>query len=110
MDQKNIIVYVLLAMLAYVFLIKPMNNRERFGQIEDLNSSFKIDTNMCSPDCCGKQWPVSFDMKKDERITDNELGDKYVPTNMTCTGMRGRGCVCSDKKQFNFLRNRGNNA
>jgi len=106
MDQKNIILYVLLAVLVYVILLKPIMNKELFGQDETLNSGFKMDTNMCSPDCCGNQWPVSFDMKKDDRIK----GNNNISTNMTCTGSRGRGCVCSDKKQFDFLKNRGNNS
>ena len=32
---------------------------------------------MRSPDCCGKQWPVSFDLKRDPRIKDGELGKIY---------------------------------
>ena len=65
---------------------------------------------MCSPDCCGKQWPVSFDLKRDPRIKEGELGNKYLATNMMCSGKMEQDCVCADKKQFKFLSNRGNNA
>lgn len=107
MDQNNMILYAVLAVVVYVLILKPIMNREQFGQENDLGGVYKIDTNMCSPDCCGNQWPVSFLTKKDNRIKE---GDEYIATNMTCTGMKGRGCVCSDKKQFDFLKNRGNNS
>lgn len=105
MDQKNMILYAVLAVVVYMLILKPIINSEQFGQENDLSGNYKIDTNMCSPDCCGSQWPVSFATKKDNRIK----GDKNIATNMTCTGHRGRGCVCSDNKQFEFLKNRGNN-
>ena len=41
---------------------------------------------------------------------ERELGKKYIATNMMCSGKMGTGCVCADKKQFNFLSKRGNNA
>ena len=107
MNQNNTLLYVVLAVIVYFLIVKPALNKERFGQEEDLSGIYKIDTNICSPDCCGSQWPVSFQMKKDDRIKE---GDENVSTNMTCTGLRGRGCVCSNKNQFNFLKNRGNNS
>ena len=88
--------------------LKPIFGKEHFDH--ELPSTFKIDTNMCSPDCCGKQWPLSFDLKRDPRIKEGELGTKYIPTNMTCSGKMGTGCVCADKKQYKFLSKRGNNA
>ena len=107
MIQNNKLLYVVLAVVAYLLIVKPMLCNENFGQEEDLSGTYKIDTNLCSPDCCGSQWPTSFEMKKDPRIKE---GDEYISTNMTCTGLRGRGCVCSNKNQFNFLKNRGNNS
>jgi len=110
MEQKNMILYALLAVIVYMLILKPIINKELFGQEEDLSGIYKIDTNMCSADCCGSQWPVSFTTEKDDRIKEGEMGTKYIATNMTCSGTRGRGCVCSDKKQFDFLKNRGNNS
>ena len=83
---------------------------ENFGENEQLGSTHKLDTNMCSPDCCGTQWPVSFPNKTDDRVNVEDIGEKYIPTNMTCTGLRGRGCVCANKEQYDFLRTRGNNS
>ena len=111
LTQENIILYVLLALVAYMFICnRNSKNYEKFGESEQLSSINKIDTNMCSPDCCGTQWPVSFTTSKDERINQNDAGDTFIPTNMTCTGLRGRGCVCADKQQYEFLQSRGNNS
>ncbi len=107
MDRKEIIMYALIALAVYCLFFKKAEN---FGIDEQLSTVYKIDTNMCSPDCCGTQWPVSFPLKKDERIDQDKIGDKYVPTNMTCTGLRGRGCVCADKNQYEFLKSRGTNS
>ena len=101
MDQKNMILYAVLAVVVYMLILKPIINSEQFDQENDLSGNYKIDTNMCSPDCCGSQWPVSFATKKDNRIKE---GDKNIATNMTCTGNRGRGCVCSNNKQFDFVK------
>lgn len=109
LTQENIILYVLLALVVFMCLSKK-NRYENFGENEQLGGNHKIDTNMCSPDCCGTQWPVSFQTKRDERVSVEDVGEKYIPTNMTCTGLRGRGCVCADKEQYEFLRTRGNNS
>ena len=110
LTQENIILYVLLALVVYMFMCNRKSNYENFGESEQLSSINKIDTNMCSPDCCGTQWPVSFTIKSDERVDQDDVGEKYIPTNMTCTGLRGRGCVCAEKGQYEFLQSRGNNA
>lgn len=109
LNKENIIFYAFVAVIIYVLFFSK-SKLEAFGEAEDLSSNYKMDTNMCSPDCCGSQWPVSFAITRDERIEQDEIGDKYVPTNMTCTGLRGRGCVCSDKQQYEFLKSRGNNS
>tara|TARA_Y200000002_G_scaffold271749_1_gene226285 strand:- start:1244 stop:1570 length:327 start_codon:yes stop_codon:yes gene_type:complete len=106
-ENKNTLVYVLLAIVVFFLISNKM--KESFNSGSNLSGCYKMDTNMCSPDCCGKQWPLSFDLKKDPRIG-NELGKKYIATNMTCTGKMGTGCVCADPKQYEFLSMRGNNA
>lgn len=107
-ENKNTLVYVLLAMVVFFLISNKM--KESFNGGSNLSECYKLDTNMCSPDCCGKQWPLSFDLKSDPRIKEGELGKKYIATNMTCTGKMGTGCVCADSKQFKFLGKRGNNA
>ena len=109
LGQENLILYVLLAFVVFMLLSKK-SKCETFGDDEQLGSTHKFDTNMCSPDCCGSQWPVSFPMKTDDRVSVEDVGDKYIPTNMTCTGLRGRGCLCANKEQYEFLRTRGNNS
>jgi len=107
-EDKNTLVYVLIAIVVFYLLSNKM--KETFNGGSNLKGCYKMDTNMCSPDCCGKQWPLSFDVKRDPRIKEGELGTKYIATNMTCSGKMGTGCVCADKKQYTFLSNRGNNA
>jgi len=108
-ENKNTLVYVLIAIVLFYLLSNKMKETFANGS-SNLKGCYKMDTNMCSPDCCGKQWPLSFDVQRDPRIKDGELGTKYIPTNMTCSGKMGTGCVCADKKQYTFLSNRGNNA
>lgn len=107
-DDKKTLVYVLIALVVFYVLFSKA--KEGFHGGSNLRGCYKMDTNMCSPDCCGRQWPVSFDLKRDPRIKEGELGTKYISTNMTCSGKMGTGCVCADKKQYKFLSNRGNNA
>ena len=92
-------------------LEKFLTHKETFlSSGTNLKGCYKLDQNMCSVDCCGKQWPVSFDMKKDPRIKEGELGSKYLPTNMSCTGKMGTGCICASNQQYQFLTDRGTNA
>ena len=107
-EDKKTLVYVLIALVVFYLLFSKA--KEGFHGGSNLSGCYKMDTNMCSPDCCGKQWPVSFDLKRDPRIKEGELGTKYIATNMTCSGKMGTGCVCADKKQYKFLAHRGNNA
>jgi len=108
MFENKTLVYVFVAFVLYYLLSGKMN--EAFSSGSNLKSCYKLDTNMCSPDCCGKQWPVSFNLKNDPRIKEGELGSKYVATNMSCSGKMGTGCICADKKQYELLSKRGNNA
>lgn len=109
LTQENIILYVLLALVVFMILSKK-TSYENFGEEENLASNLKLDKNMCSIDCCGTQWPVSFATKRDDRVNPDDKGDKFVPTNYTCSGLRGRGCLCATKQQYEFLMNRGNNS
>lgn len=108
-SNDNTLVYVLIAIIVIYIICNRM--KETFlSSGTNLKGCYKLDQNMCSVDCCGKQWPVSFDMKKDPRIKEGELGSKYLPTNMSCTGKMGTGCICASNQQYQFLTDRGTNA
>lgn len=108
LSQDNLLLLILIVVVLFYFYCNASS--EGFNSGSGLRNCYKMDTNMCSPDCCGKQWPISFNVKKDPRIKEGELGTKYIPTPLTCTGKRGSGCVCADNKQYKFLTKRGNNA
>ncbi|QGR53935.1 hypothetical protein [Moumouvirus maliensis] len=69
-----------------------------------------VDTNLCHPDCCGKQWPNS------DGLTENQILDKisnmnknHGPrSNYTCArGENGAGCPCLTSNSYNLISNRG---
>ena len=105
--NKNTLVYLLVGLA--IFFILTNTKKENFETNSGLTECYKMDTNMCSAACCGQQWPLSFNTKNDPRIKEGELGDKYISTNMSCSGTMGTGCICASKKQYDFLSNRGNN-
>lgn len=104
-EDKKSIVYIIIGLVILFYFYK---SKETFNN-DNSSECYKLDTNMCSPDCCGSQWPVSFHINRDPRIKPGELGTKYISTNMSCTGKMGSGCICADKKQYDFLSSRGNN-
>ena len=108
-SDNNMVCLMLLAVIFFMFVVPTMRKKDTKESFSPLDDCKKPDTFMCSPDCCGPQWPVSFDVKRDPRIKENDIGTKYVSTNLTCNGIRGAGCVCATKKQRKFLQTRGNN-
>ena len=110
--MSNILVCVILVILILGVIYQLILKKESFENDSgsNLNECYKLDTNMCSPDCCGSQWPISFDIQKDPRIKEGELGGKFISTNMTCSGKMGTGCVCASRSQYSFLSDRGTNA
>jgi len=109
-SQSILCIIVMVAIFFLVILpkIEKMRKQEDDELIEkytNLNDFHKIDTNICSANCCGSQYPISFDVEDDPRLKSG----KYVPTGMTCTGHHGTGCVCVTKEQKDYLTKRGNN-
>ena len=71
--MNNILVCVIFVILILGVIYQLILKNETFENDSGSNFSdcYKMDTNMCSPDCCGNQWPVSFDIEKDPRIDDD---------------------------------------
>lgn len=118
-NTKFLITMILCIIAFYVFVFPRLEKKEKEEkeQFENtLKDLYKVDTSMCSNDCCGSQWPVSFDTVKDQRIKEGEVskegveGSKYKTSNFTCSGLHGRGCVCLSKSQYDMLSSRGGNA
>jgi hypothetical protein len=113
-EESQSIICIVVVVAVFFLLILPQLEKMRSHEDSDimekfnnkLNNFHKIDTNICSASCCGNQYPVGFDIKKDDRLADG----KYIPTNMTCTGHHGTGCVCVTKEQRDYLTERGDNA
>ena len=107
--MSNIFVCVIFVMLILGVIYQLILKKETFNNDSgsNLNGCYKLDTNICSPDCCGSQWPVSFDIEKDPRVKDS---NKFISTNMSCLGKMGTGCVCASRSQYSFLSDRGTNA
>ena len=72
------------------------------------NGAYDITNNMCSKLCCGVQYPPPFPLEKDPLVCNNK--DSFVPSNYYCNNAsQNAGCLCLDKKQADFLNNRGGN-
>jgi hypothetical protein len=81
-------------------------NNDKLSTSEDNKGITKLDTNVCSKQCCKHtQWPPSIgeiegDIKKEDL-------DKYIGSNLSCNFGTGSGCLCITKDDFNYLSNRG---
>ena len=113
-ESQSIICIVVVVAVFFLIILPQLEKmrkteedkvREKFNN--NLPPSLKVDTAMCSANCCGSQYPVSFDVKEDDRLVDGKV---YVPTNFTCTGHHGTGCLCISKEQRDYLAERGDNA
>lgn len=122
-NSQDIIFLVVLfiGILLFYMLIYPsiekkdLETKEQF--VQSLNNNYKVDLIKCSKDCCGEQWPVSFDTNHDPNIRpgNGTKPGEYIPNNFNCSGGvgvedLGVGCPCWNKDQRDFLANRGNNA
>lgn len=109
LQENRIMLYVIIGTIVFFFLVMPILTRENFAEMTSTNGIPKIDTNICSRDCClHAQWPVPhIPINKD-------IADKYIGSNMMCNnggyGDVQGGCVCFTKDNFNYLANRGTNA
>lgn len=108
-NNQTMVMILLGAVLFFIFvlpMIDAQKTKEGLANTSELIP--KIDTNLCSKQCCKHvQWPVPIDMKAGD-IPEKDLA-KYIPTNFSCNFGKGSGCVCATKSDFDYLANRGNN-
>jgi len=72
------------------------------------NGEMSIQHNLCSKSCCSEQWPTPFKQKYDPFVCKNK--DQFIPSNIFCNNsFQDSGCLCLNKKQAQFLYNRGGN-
>lgn len=122
-SKEDIVFTVIFAIVVILFfkygipMIEKKYTENYEGFVQNLNNNNKIDLVKCSKDCCGEQWPVSFDLKRDPNIRagNGTKPGEYIPNNFTCSGGvgvedLGVGCPCINKEQRDFLASRGNNA
>ncbi|ANB50592.1 hypothetical protein [Powai lake megavirus] len=128
--QGIIVIIILLIIIYFLFLSDKSQNTspERFDMTENqfYNLDHKttlddyytpishqlstIDNAICSPDCCGTQWPMSDGLTvEDIKSQMSNMNNKNnIGTNYTCTnGNNGRGCPCLTPESYSMLTNRG---
>ena len=111
-DNNQVLIYIVaIAVIFFMFILPKLEKcnakeenevKEKFEQLkfEEVEKSKinKIDLKKRSKDCClWEQWPAPH-MPKIK-------SDKYIGTNFGTTG----GCLCIDKKDYNYLSSRGKN-
>lgn len=128
--QGIIVIVILLIIIYFLFLSDKSQNTypERFDMAENQFTNFDqktkldnyytpmshqlstIDNAICSPDCCGTQWPMSDGLTAEDikyQIS-NMNNSNNIGTNYTCSnGNNGRGCPCLTSRSYNMLSNRG---
>ncbi|AZL89376.1 hypothetical protein QKC54_gp0452 [Megavirus baoshan] len=128
--QGIIVIVILLIIIYFLFLSDKSQNTypERFDMAENQFTNFDqktklnnyytpmshqlstIDNAICSPDCCGTQWPMSDGLTAEDikyQIS-NMNNSNNIGTNYTCSnGNIGRGCPCLTSRSYNMLSNRG---
>ncbi|AEQ33193.1 hypothetical protein [Megavirus chiliensis] len=128
--QGIIVIIILLIIIYFLFLSDKSQNTspERFDMTQNqfynldnkttLDNYYTpishqlstVDNAICSPDCCGTQWPMSDGLTaEDIKYQISNMNNKNnIGTNYTCSnGNNGRGCPCLTPKSYNMLTNRG---
>lgn len=72
------------------------------------NGEMTTMNNMVSKSCCGGDWPTPFQQEKDPYVCGNS-GDYVESRNYGNNAYQDSGCLCTTKKQQQFMLNRGNN-
>jgi hypothetical protein len=103
LDGNTLIVGFILGVIVYSYVLPSLaKETEKMASLED-EGILKVDTNMCSRDCCKhSQWPVPFEGEEGE-------DDGNVSSNLMCNGGSGGGCVCLKKEDKTYLSGRAKN-
>jgi len=113
-SDKNIFIILLYIGVLFFLVIMPYIDNQNLKEQNEYFSNFlsndnirKIDQNVCSTQCCKHtQWPTPFNTK-DPNI-DPKLFENYIGSNFSCNnGHTGGGCLCIDKKDYDYLSNHG---
>jgi hypothetical protein len=110
LSDKNTFIILLCVGIFFFFIIMPCLDKENFTDLLSGDKIIrKIDQNICSTQCCKHtQWPTPFNTT-DPNINSNLFKD-YIGTNFSCNnGPTGGGCLCVNKKDYEYLSNRGVN-
>lgn len=116
LSDKNTFIILLCVGIFFFLIIMPyLDEENRKDQIDNFSNLLidnpirKIDQNICSTQCCKHiQWPLPFNTT-DPNVDPNLFKD-YIGSNLSCNnGSTGGGCVCVNKKDYEYLSKNGNN-
>jgi len=98
MKNNNIIIYLIIFIL---FLI--IFNYENIEKLNNTTSDdiIKIDTNICSKNCC------NFTQWLPEHMKNKNLNTNYIPSNYSCNFGANSGCLCMTENDKDFISNHG---
>jgi hypothetical protein len=114
-SDKYTFILLLCVGIFFFLIIMPYldkkNSKDQYDNFTDLlsNNIRKLDQNICSKQCCKHtQWPIPFNTN-DPNIDKNLFKD-YIGTNLSCNnGPTGGGCLCVNKKDYEYLSSHGQN-
>jgi hypothetical protein len=111
-DNYILLIIIGAAILFFVFvmpMIESRNTKENLSNVNADSQIPKIDTNICSKQCCKHaQWPLPNELLSKD-IPEEKLAN-YVGSNFSCNFGSGSGCLCLTKDNFDYLAKRGTNA
>jgi hypothetical protein len=116
LNDNEVLGLIILGIVIFFIFILPIIDNKNIQctnklkeKLSNIKNSKKLDTNICSKQCCNHtQWPIPSDAMTKE-ISDKEM-EKYVGSNLSCNFGSGSGCLCVTKDDMNYLSNRGLNA
>lgn len=97
MKNNNIIIYLVIFIL--FLIIFNYDNIEKLNNIK--SDVIKIDTNICSKNCC------NFIQWLPEHMKNKNLNSNYLPSNYSCNFGANSGCLCVTENDKDFLENHG---
>ena len=115
-DTKSLL-YVIVGAIIFFLIVMPLlsrscdrRNREVREKLSNIGKNIsKIDTRMCSPQCCKfTQWQLPKEIQPKGPMTEDQLKD-VIGSNFSCGWGEGGGCVCLTKDDFNMLSDHAGN-